>query len=87
MDWQVQHLKWLIIFHLCSFQDGQCIIYEVEMAMVGSQRRFGFSLMGGAEEGFPARVDEITPGKLLENIILKHLTSHLPLKLPSLFTA
>jgi hypothetical protein len=28
-----------------------------------NDRRFGFSVVGGLEEGFPPRIDEIAPGK------------------------
>ena len=35
-----------------------------------SDRRFGFSVMGGIDEGFPPRIDDIAPGT---NQIVKYL--------------
>ena len=34
------------------------------LEMIANDERFGFSVMGGIEEGFLPRVDEILQGKL-----------------------
>lgn len=35
----------------------------VQVTLGHNDRRFGFSVVGGLEEGFPPRIDEIAPGK------------------------
>ena len=35
--------------------------------MFAHERRFGFSVMGGSDEGFPPRIDDITEGQLRAN--------------------
>ena len=35
------------------------------MSMVGEDDRFGFSVMGGQDEGFKPRIDEVGTGKAL----------------------
>lgn len=39
-------------------------IIQVTCAMLNGDKRFGFSVIGGREEGFPPCIDEITPGML-----------------------
>ena len=38
----------------------------VEVTLGPNDRRFGFSVVGGQEEGFPPRIDEIAKGKEIE---------------------
>ena len=35
---------------------------RVDVTLGPDDRRFGFSVVGGREEGFPPRIDEIAPG-------------------------
>lgn len=35
----------------------------VDVTLGPNDRRFGFSVVGGSEEGFPPRIDEIAAGK------------------------
>ena len=36
---------------------------EVFLAMEQTDRRFGFSVVGGIDEGFPPKIDGISDGK------------------------
>ena len=36
--------------------------FSVNVRILGDEKRFGFSVMGGTDEGFPPRIDEISPG-------------------------
>ena len=36
--------------------------FSVNVRILGDEKRFGFSVMGGVDEGFPPRIDEISPG-------------------------
>lgn len=38
--------------------------FAVNVRILGDEKRFGFSVMGGVDEGFPPRIDEISEGKL-----------------------
>lgn len=35
--------------------------FSVNVRILGDEKRFGFSVMGGIDEGFPPRIDEISP--------------------------
>lgn len=35
--------------------------FSVNVRILGDEKRFGFSVMGGVDEGFPPRIDEISP--------------------------
>ena len=39
--------------------------FAVNVRILGDEKRFGFSVMGGVDEGFPPRIDEISPGIML----------------------
>lgn len=43
--------------------DSNEAVFEVVVDMKPGERRFGFSVMGGLDEGFPPRIDDIAPGK------------------------
>ena len=45
-----------------SLQNGQDDPDVVQVTLGTNDRRFGFSVVGGLEEGFPPRIDEIAPG-------------------------
>lgn len=54
--------------------------------MEKGDRRFGFSVIGGRDEGFPSCIDEITPGLLnLLFILFSGLLAHLPSACIALF--
>ena len=42
--------------------------FSVNVRILGDEKRFGFSVMGGVDEGFPPRIDEISKGGLLFKI-------------------
>lgn len=46
------------------FQEEDVYWMDVIMDMTHDDERFGFSVMGGVEEGFLPRIDEISIGKL-----------------------
>ena len=48
--------------HLC-FQEGDQREYVIHLQMEEDEPRFGFSVMGGEDEGFPPRVDEVSMGE------------------------
>lgn len=35
--------------------------FSVNVRILGDEKRFGFSVMGGVDEGFPPRIDEVSP--------------------------
>ena len=37
-------------------------VIDVTVEMMPGEKRFGFSVMGGSDEGFPPRIDEIASG-------------------------
>jgi hypothetical protein len=41
----------------------QCLELNVVLCMASTDRRFGFSVVGGVDEGLTPRVDDIQPGK------------------------
>lgn len=41
---------------------------EVKCTLINGDKRFGFSVIGGREEGFQPCIDEITPGN--QNILI-----------------
>jgi hypothetical protein len=41
----------------------QCLELSVVLSMVRGERRFGFSVVGGVDEGLTPRVDDIQPGE------------------------
>lgn len=43
--------------------DADEVVFEVVVDMRPGERRFGFSVMGGLDEGFPPRIDDIAPGR------------------------
>ena len=45
------------------FQEGEQREHTVHLQMEEDEPRFGFSVMGGQDEGFPPRVDEVTAGE------------------------
>ncbi|XP_012557503.1 protein PALS1 isoform X1 [Hydra vulgaris] len=45
---------------------ADCEISTILIEMGPSDRRFGFSVMGGIDEGFPPRIDDISPGSPAE---------------------
>ena len=45
------------------FQEEDVYWMDVVMDMTSDDERFGFSVMGGVEEGFLPRVDEISIGR------------------------
>ncbi|XP_077862095.1 protein PALS1-like [Saccoglossus kowalevskii] len=42
--------------------EDMVVVLETTITMEGADNRFGFSVMGGMEEGISPRVDDITPG-------------------------
>ena len=48
---------------LAHFQGGTFYYMDIEMSMIGEDDRFGFSVMGGQDEGFQPRIDEVGPGR------------------------
>lgn len=54
-----KNVLFLFVF-MCHKQEQ---IIQVTCAMLNGDKRFGFSVIGGREEGFPPCIDEITPGK------------------------
>lgn len=53
----------LACFHLFPQNPADEDIHRLKMVMAPSERRFGFSVIGGADEGFGPRVDDITLGR------------------------
>lgn len=49
---------------LWSAQGDDAVEFAVNVRILGDEKRFGFSVMGGVDEGFPPRIDEISEGKL-----------------------
>lgn len=49
---------------LWSAQGDDAVEFAVNVRILGDEKRFGFSVMGGVDEGFPPRIDEISKGKL-----------------------
>ena len=51
---------------VCFIQNAEVIpppqSDRVDVTLGPDDRRFGFSVVGGREEGFPPRIDEIAPG-------------------------
>lgn len=47
--------------------------FSVNVRILGDEKRFGFSVMGGTDEGFPPRIDEISPGIALQRLFPKVL--------------
>ena len=45
--------------------------FSVNVRILGDEKRFGFSVMGGTDEGFPPRIDEISPGIVLQCLFTK----------------
>ncbi|KAM7451397.1 Maguk P55 subfamily member [Porites harrisoni] len=39
----------------------EAVEFSVNVRILGDEKRFGFSVMGGTDEGFPPRIDEISP--------------------------
>jgi hypothetical protein len=39
------------------------MVLDFEIKLVNDERRFGFSVIGGMDEGFPPCIDEVSPGK------------------------
>ena len=48
--------------YLYPYQDSQNE-FSVNVRILGDEKRFGFSVMGGTDEGFPPRIDDISEGK------------------------
>jgi hypothetical protein len=46
-------------------------VFEVMVDMRLGEKRFGFSVMGGLDEGFPPRIDDIAPGMLLKVMLVE----------------
>ena len=46
-------------------QGDDAVEFAVNVRILGDEKRFGFSVMGGVDEGFPPRIDEISPGIML----------------------
>ena len=44
--------------------------FSVNVRILGDEKRFGFSVMGGEDEGFPPRIDEISEGMCYRIIIV-----------------
>lgn len=51
--------------------------FSVNVRILGDEKRFGFSVMGGTDEGFPPRIDEISPGIVLQSLFTKVLRRQL----------
>lgn len=47
-----------------SPQGDDAMEFSVNVRILGDEKRFGFSVMGGVDEGFPPRIDEISKGRL-----------------------
>ena len=45
-------------------QGDEAVEFSVNVRILGDEKRFGFSVMGGVDEGFPPRIDEISKGDL-----------------------
>jgi len=49
--------------HVTRFSLLQCPELNLVLCLATSDKRFGFSVVGGVDEGLPPRVDDIQPGK------------------------
>ncbi|XP_061173738.1 protein PALS1-like isoform X1 [Saccostrea echinata] len=47
---------------LGSLDDVDEVVFEIMVDMRPGEKRFGFSVMGGLDEGFPPRIDDIASG-------------------------
>ena len=52
------------LLHLIVILQGSddAVEFSVNVRILGDEKRFGFSVMGGVDEGFPPRIDEVSPG-------------------------
>jgi hypothetical protein len=48
---------------LLFYQQNQPYEFSINVRIVGEEKRFGFSVMGGIDEGFPPRIDNIVKGR------------------------
>ena len=70
ISWQVDGVEWREMWRVMNvlWQDSspsEDVEDDPEVVMVRlgpNDRRFGFSVVGGSEEGFPPRIDEIASG-------------------------
>ena len=46
-------------------QDEDAINLDFILTLRENDHKFGFSMMGGFDEGFPARIDEVVSGRIL----------------------
>ena len=44
-------------------QDGEYYLTYASVTLFYDDNRFGFSVIGGVDEGFPPRIDDIMPGR------------------------
>ena len=56
-----------IFNYLCFVSQGdEAVEFSVNVRILGDEKRFGFSVMGGVDEGFPPRIDEISKGEFIQ---------------------
>ena len=56
-----------IFNYVCFVSQGdEAVEFSVNVRILGDEKRFGFSVMGGVDEGFPPRIDEISKGEFIQ---------------------
>ena len=50
------------MIHISYIQEDESDFHNIAMVMLKCDERFGFSVIGGTDEGFIARIDDVTEG-------------------------
>jgi hypothetical protein len=53
----------LLTFYWLTFQDLEYEEFDLSLLMNDDEVRFGFSVIGGYDEGIAPRVDDVSPGE------------------------